>query len=119
MTEIVAPPLGYFLMNRLGPHFAFLVGIPIEALTLVAIAFLPSTIQSTLDREVQQPLLSSDSIEDVEEPRSNATGGLVQKVQQLLQDRRLRQDVSSRALERSLLGGLLALVVAKMARPIF
>ncbi|KAI6750583.1 hypothetical protein HG530_014864 [Fusarium avenaceum] len=35
ITELVAPPLGAVLMKGLGPYFAFLVAVPLEALAFV------------------------------------------------------------------------------------
>ncbi|KAF4452139.1 hypothetical protein F53441_4977 [Fusarium austroafricanum] len=115
ITELIAPPLGAVLMKALGPHFAFLVAIPLEALAFVVLGFIPNT------RSPHNT--SNDNVDgEEEEEESQAAHNQGQEscnsqfsVSHMLQN--TRRGFSTLGMQRGLWIGLLALVVAKMARP--
>ncbi|KAF4337200.1 major facilitator superfamily transporter [Fusarium beomiforme] len=114
ITELIAPPLGAVLMKVLGPHFAFLVAVPLEALAFVVLGFIPNTSSSSS---------SPDEYEEGREEQENeaAIDRISCTKRAFLAVSHLTENVQSGVLtlgtQKSLLTGLLALVVAKMARP--
>lgn len=121
ITELIAPPLGAVLMMALGPHFAYLTAVPLEALAFVVLGFIPNTKSSDS--------ASSDieSTEGEESPPANGEGeesmndenSSKNKVLQALShlSHNIRLGVRTLGSHKSLLVSLLALIVAKMARP--
>ncbi|KAF5250783.1 hypothetical protein FANTH_4055 [Fusarium anthophilum] len=107
ITELIAPPLGAILMKALGPHFAFLTAVPLEALAFVVLGFIPNTKSSDSapsDIEVTEGE-EAPSANDVCEETMNDENPSKNKVLQALTH--LSHDVRHGA----------PLVVAKMARP--
>ncbi|KAF5650052.1 major facilitator superfamily transporter [Fusarium sp. NRRL 52700] len=121
ITELVAPPLGAVLMKTLGPHFAFLTAVPLEALAFVVLGFIPNTkspgnapsdIDGTEEEEVPS---GNDECEETMNDGNPSKTMVLQAPTNLLHD--IRHGIRTLASHKSLLVGLLALVVAKMARP--
>ncbi|WZH49536.1 major facilitator superfamily domain-containing protein [Fusarium acuminatum] len=114
ITELVAPPLGAVLMKVLGPYFAFLVAVPLEALAFVVLGFIPNT-RSTHNtpndnidgEEAEESQVAHDQRQESRDSRFSAS--------HLLQN--IRRGVTTLGMQKGLWIGLLALVVAKMARP--
>ncbi|KIL92439.1 hypothetical protein FAVG1_04850 [Fusarium avenaceum] len=114
ITELVAPPLGAVLMKVLGPYFAFLVAVPLEALAFVVLGFIPNTRSphnTPSDRidgeEAEESQVAHDQRQESRDSRFSAS--------HLLQN--IQRGVSTLGMQKGLWVGLLALVVAKMARP--
>ncbi|KAH7182147.1 major facilitator superfamily domain-containing protein [Fusarium sp. MPI-SDFR-AT-0072] len=121
ITELIAPPLGAVLMKALGPHFAFLTAVPLEALAFVVLGFIPNTkssesapsdIEGTEREETQS---ANDQCEETINDQNPLKNKVLQALSHLSHN--IRHGVHTLGRHKSLLIGLLALVVAKMARP--
>ncbi|KAF4435233.1 MFS transporter [Fusarium acutatum] len=121
ITELIAPPLGAVLMNALGPHFAFLMAVPLEALAFVVLGFIPNTRASgsvpsgTEGTEGDRSQLPNGQSEETTSDQVSLKEKVLQTLSHL--SRNIRHGVHTLGSHKSLLVGLLALVVAKMARP--
>lgn len=121
ITELIAPPLGAVLMKALGPHFAFLTAVPLEALAFVVLGFIPNTKSSDSapsdiegpEREEPQP--ANGEGEESMNDENLSKNKVLQALSHLSHN--IRHGVRTLGSHKSLLVGLLALVVAKMARP--
>lgn len=109
-------------MNALGPHFAFLTAVPLEALAFVVLGFIPNT--------KPPDIVPSSDMEGTEGDQSQSPNGqceeaipcllsLKERALQTLShiSHNIQHGVHTLGSHKSLLVGLLALVVAKMARP--
>lgn len=101
-------------MKVLGPYFAFLVAVPLEALAFVVLGFIPNTRSphnttnyNTDGEEAEESQVADDQRQESRDPRFSAS--------HLLQN--IQRGVSTLGMQKGLWVGLLALVVAKMARP--
>ncbi|KAF5655016.1 major facilitator superfamily transporter transporter [Fusarium sp. NRRL 25303] len=121
ITELIAPPLGAILMKALGPHFAFLTAVPLEALAFVVLGFIPNTkssdsapsdIEGTEGEESQS---ANDECEETVNDENSSKNKVLQALSHLSHN--IQHGVRTLGSHKSLLVGLLALVVAKMARP--
>nr|RBQ90591.1 hypothetical protein FVER53263_09940 [Fusarium verticillioides] len=122
ITELIAPPLGAVLMNALGPHFAFLTAVPLEALAFVVLGFIPNTRASVSvlsnDMETTEADQSQSHSSQCEEATSDPVSFKERALQTLSHiSHNIQHGVHTLGSHKSLLVGLLALVVAKMARP--
>ncbi|KAF5539460.1 major facilitator superfamily transporter [Fusarium mexicanum] len=121
ITELIAPPLGAILMKALGPHFAFLTAVPLEALAFVVLGFIPNTKSSDSapsDIEVtegEEAPSANDVCEETMNDENPSKNKVLQALKHLSHD--IRHGGRTLGSHKSLLVGLLALVVAKMARP--
>ncbi|KAF5565131.1 major facilitator superfamily transporter [Fusarium napiforme] len=122
ITELIAPPLGAVLMNALGPHFAFLTAVPLEALAFVVLGFIPSTRASDSvpsndmeTTEADQSLSPNGQGEEPPSDQDSSKNKVLQALSHLSQS--IRYGVHTLGGHKRLLVGLLSLVVAKMARP--
>jgi hypothetical protein len=101
-------------MKVLGPYFAFLVAVPLEALAFVVLGFIPNT-RSTHNtpndnidgEEAEESQVAHDQRQESRDSRFSAS--------HLLQN--IRRGVTTLGMQKGLWIGLLTLVVAKMARP--
>ncbi|KAF5720124.1 major facilitator superfamily transporter [Fusarium mundagurra] len=121
ITELIAPPLGASLMKSLGPHFAFLTAVPLEALAFVVLSFIPNTRASdsvssgTEGTEGDPSQLPNGQCEERTSDQVSLKRRALQTLLHLSHN--IRHGVHTLGSHNSLLVGLLALVVAKMARP--
>ena len=116
LSELLAPPLGSFLMESIGPHRTFILGPPLEFLGLLIIPFLCDEPIVKDDRmDASQEASEADSVEQPEEAL-NWSHGIRNKIQGTICY--VRRDFISLLCHNSLLLGLLALSVHKVARPI-
>ncbi|KAF5599390.1 major facilitator superfamily transporter [Fusarium pseudoanthophilum] len=122
ITELIAPPLGAVFMNALGPHFAFLTAVPLEALAFVVLGFIPNTRASVSvlgnDMETTEADQNQSHSSQCEETTSDPVS-FKERARQTLShiSHNIQHGVHTLGSHKSLLVGLLALVVAKMARP--
>ncbi|KAG4295310.1 hypothetical protein FPRO06_01894 [Fusarium proliferatum] len=121
ITELIAPPLGAILMKALGPHFAFLTAVPLEALAFVVLGFIPNTKSSDSapsdieDTEGEESPSANGECEETVNDENSSKNKVLQALSHLSHS--IRHGVCTLGSHKSLLVGLLALVVAKMARP--
>ncbi|EWZ89455.1 hypothetical protein FOWG_09155 [Fusarium oxysporum f. sp. lycopersici MN25] len=117
ITELIAPPLGAVLMKALGPHFAFLTAVPLEALAFVVLGFIPNTRSSdNVPSDVEGTEGDENQSANDETTNQNSSKVKILRTLSHLSDN-IRHGVHTLGSHKSLLVGLLALVVAKMARP--
>lgn len=121
ITELIAPPLGAILMKTLGPHFAFLTAVPLEALAFVVLGFIPNTKSSDSapsDIEGTEGEGSPSANGECEETVNHGDSSKSKVLRALSHlSHNIQHGVCTLGSHKSLLVGLLALVVAKMARP--
>ncbi|KAF4950153.1 hypothetical protein FSARC_13296 [Fusarium sarcochroum] len=122
ITELIAPPFGTFLMQVLGSHFAFLTAVPLEALAFVVLGCIPNTRStgnipddSTEEGEEEENQAAHDEFHESQDDQSSWKDKVLQGLSHLSHN--FRHGVRTLGMQPSLLVGLLALVVAKMARP--
>lgn len=112
LTAIFGPPLATLLMEKFGPHFAFLGGIPVQILPLVLVLFLPGNKKSKNEET------EGEAAEQT--PAPAATGSAAAQIRhaasQLLHY--MRNDMGKILANRPLLIGLSAMVVTQMGRPV-
>lgn len=106
VSEMIAPPIGVLLLQAIGPHLTFLVGIPVKALGFIALFFIREKAAEEDDR-------SDDSIGEEAEPATH--GKIRQPMSNLM--RYIRDDIGSILNNRLVLIGLLVLPVQKLSRP--
>jgi DNA-binding protein Fis len=109
-------------MKALGPHFAFLTAVPLEALAFVVLGFIPNTRSphNTPDDHVEgtggeESQTDNGQCEETANDQSSSKNKALRASSHLLQN--IQHGVRTLGSHKSLLIGLLALVVAKMARP--
>lgn len=127
-SELIAPALGSFLMGRIGPHFTFLLGIPLLTFSLVALYFI---------RDEKPEYIGHSDVEDCESTRLNPEsdeffsgldnssqtsldGGTSGKTEGALAGalRFVREDVGTLLVRAGVLAGLASLAVHRVARPL-
>lgn len=106
VSEMVAPAIGVLLLDAIGPHFTFLVGIPVKALGFIALFFIR-------EKPAQGHEASHDSEGgDAEPPIQGKTRRpLVNLIHYI------RNDIGSILANRLVFIGLLVLPVQKLSRP--
>lgn len=104
LTELVSPPLGAVLMKLVGPHFAFLISVPLEALFFLALSLI---------LEMRSSSTGEDT--DEENTKSAPKDKIVRASSRLSQN--ARHGAGTLALQTGLLVSLLALIVAKNGSP--
>lgn len=114
-SEFLAPPLGSLLMEALGPHLTFLAGVPLELIGFLIILIIPG---NAAINSGNTPLESSNTPSVTHSVEAGESlGNKLKRVPYRL-ILYVRQDIISITSRRPFLIGLLALVVAKMARPL-
>ncbi|KAK2606486.1 hypothetical protein N8I77_005229 [Diaporthe amygdali] len=106
ISEMVAPAIGVLLLDAIGPHLTFLVGIPVKALGFIALIFIR-----------EKPKEGDDSHHDSrgEEAEPEIQGKIRQPLANLM--RYIRDDIGSILTNRLVFIGLLVLPVQKLSRP--
>jgi hypothetical protein len=109
-------------MNALGPHFAFLTAVPLEALAFVVLGFIPNTRASDCVLSNDMETTEADQNQSLSGQREETTSDPVSFKERTLKtlshiSHDIQHGVHTLGSHKSLLVGLLALVVAKMARP--
>lgn len=103
---MIAPPIGVLLLDAIGPHLTFLVGIPVKALGFIALLFIREKSVEGHDRG-HHP--------EAEEADTAAQGKLQRPWANLI--RYIRNDIGDILMNRAVLLGLLVLPVQKLSRP--
>jgi hypothetical protein len=106
VSEMVAPVIGVMLLDAIGPHFTFLVGIPFKALGFIALLLIKEN--SASRHEILDDSQADDS-------GSAPQGKIVRPWTNLI--RYLRNDIGDILNDRAVLLGLLVLPVQKLSRP--
>ena len=103
---MVAPVIGVLLLGAIGPHFTFLVGIPVKALGFIALLLIKEHAAKGHDR-IHDP--------EAEETYSAAQGKIRRPWTNLM--RYIRKDIGDILVNRAVFIGLLVLPVQKLSRP--
>lgn len=106
VSEMVAPAIGVLLLQAIGPHLTFLVGIPVKALGFVALFFIKERAEEADDA-------SHDSAGEEAEPATH--GKMRRPLAHLMYY--IRDDIGSILTNRLVFFGLLVLPVQKLSRP--
>ncbi|CAN8097742.1 unnamed protein product [Discula destructiva] len=112
VTELISPPLGSLLMDTLGPHFAFLAGVPFEIAAFSALGL----VEEPRSKRCQEVESNDDEHENfhnnlASETKPNFRKPLMKVVHYF------RQDIGGLLSQKSLLLGLLAVVGCRLGRP--
>lgn len=103
---MIAPPIGVLLLDAIGPHLTFLVGIPVKALGFIALLFIREKTTQGDDRGHHPEAEEADPAEH---------GKLRRPWANLM--RYIRNDIGDILMNRAVLLGLLVLPVQKLSRP--
>ncbi|KAI3392718.1 hypothetical protein diail_5275 [Diaporthe ilicicola] len=106
ISEMVAPAIGVLLLDAIGPHLTYLVGIPVKALGFIALLFIREKAPEGDDG-------SHDSAGEEDGPAEQ--GKLRRPLANLMHY--IRHDIGSILANRLVLIGLLVLPVQKLSRP--
>lgn len=106
ISEMVAPAVGVLLLDAIGPHLTFLVGIPVKALGFFALLLIKEKRPEEDFTNTGPETEDSDSIAHVKTARPWAS---------LL--RYIRDDIGHILTNRVVLIGLIVLPVQKLSRP--
>lgn len=122
LTEFIAPPFSTVLMQALGSHFAFLMAVPLEALAFVVLGFIPNTRaphnSPEGNAEGDEEEENQAAQEELRESRSGQPSWKQRALRGLSHlSHNIQHGVRTLGMQPGLLIGLVALVVAKMARP--
>lgn len=111
LVKFCAPPLASLLMNKIGAHLTFLATIPVEAASLILLAFLSEP----------KPSGQLDDVEtDEPAPATNRQKTMLGRLKQAIRHttHSLRHDVAKFLANRVVFISISALVLAKMGRPV-
>lgn len=103
---MIAPPIGVLLLDAIGPHLTYLVGIPVKALGFIALLLIREKTAEADDRSHHS---------EAEEAEEAAYGKLRRPWANLM--RYIRHDIGDILINRAVLLGLLVLPVQKLSRP--
>lgn len=103
---MVAPAIGVLLLDAIGPHLTFLVGIPVKALGFIALIFIKEKAEEADEG-------NHDSVREEAEPAEQ--GKIRRPLANLM--RYIRNDIGSILTNRLVFIGLLVLPVQKLSRP--
>jgi hypothetical protein len=106
VSEMVAPVIGVFLLDAIGPHFTFLAGIPVKALGFIALLLIKEHDAKGHDR-IHDP--------EAEESDLAAQGKIRRPWANLI--RYIRKDIGDILVNRAVFISLLVLPVQKLSRP--
>ena len=115
-------------MGRIGPHFTFLVGIPLFTFSLVVLYFIrdeePKYIGHSDSEDCERTRLnpeSDDTASGIENSsQTSLPGGISGKTKGALADalRFVREDVGALLVRAGVLAGLASLAIHRVARPL-